>query len=127
MRTLRVIVAGLLGAFAALSLVAATKTQNKNTYSVVGYYPGLAQPAPALVEKAAHALGEKMAGMTQVANPDDAEHKVQILFRRDSFEIYVDALPLEKRPPAGIEKQSLFQQYQQGDLARDYADGNNGK
>jgi len=127
MRTLRVILVGLLGVFAALSLAAATKTQNKKTYSVVGYYPGQAQPSPALVGKAAHALGEKMAGMTQVANPEDAEHKVQILFRRDSFEIFVDALPLEQHPPAAIEKQSLFQQYQQGDLAREYADGNNGK
>jgi len=124
MRTIRVMLAGLLGATLALSLVAATKVQKK-TYSVVGYYAG-AQPSPALMEKAAKAVGEKMAGYTQVLDPNDAAHDVQVRFNRDSFEIYVDALPLERRPHSAVEKQSVYQWYQQGDLAREYADGNNG-
>ena len=48
-------------------------------------------------------------------------------FKAPGYVAFVDALPLEQHPPAAIEKQSLFQQYQQGDLAREYADGNNGK
>ena len=120
MRTIRVMLVGLLGAIATLSLVAGTKAQNK-TYTVVGFYSG-AQPSPALLEKASLAVGEKMTGFTQVSDPDAAAHRVEILFKRDSFEIYVDALPLERRPPAAVEKQSLITWSQQGEFAREAAE-----
>lgn len=120
MRTTRVMLAGLLGAFAALSLVAATKAPKK-TYTVVGYYAG-AQPSAALLEKASKAVGERMAGFTQVMDPNEAQHTVQVKFTRQNFEVYVDALPLERRPNATVEKQSLFQWSQQGDLARERAE-----
>ena len=123
MRTIRVMLAGLLGA-TALSLVAATTAQKK-TYTVVGYYAG-AQPSAALLEKASKAVGEKMAGFAQVQDPNEAEHNVQVRFKRDSFELYVDALPLERRPHSAVEKQSLFVWSQQGDLARDRAEGRGG-
>jgi hypothetical protein len=106
MRTIRVMLVGLLGALAVLSLAAAPK-EPKKTYSVVGYFSG-GKPSPALLEKASRAIGEKMAGFTQVTDPNEATHRIEILFRRDSFEIYMDALPLERRPPAAIEKQSLI-------------------
>lgn len=121
MRTIRVMLAGLLGATAALSLVAATKVQKK-TYSVVGYYAGALPSAP-LVEKASKAVGEKMAGFTQVADPNEAEHTVQVKFTRSSFEIYVDALPLERRPNRVVEKQSFQTWSEQGEFAREAAEG----
>ena len=120
MRTIRVMLAGLLGA-TALSLIAATTAQKK-TYTVVGYYSG-AQPSAALMEKASKAVGEKMAGFTQVQDPNEAKHTVQVKFTRNTFEVYVDALPLERRPHAAVEKQSLFVWAQQGEFARETAEG----
>jgi hypothetical protein len=122
MKTMRLLFVGLASLTATLALVAGTK-ESKKTYTVVGYYAGVSQPSAVLVEKAAKAVGEKMAGFTQVQDPNEAEHTVEIKFRRNSFEIYVDALPLERRPHSAVEKQSLFAFYQQGDLARDAAEG----
>lgn len=124
MRTIRVMLVGLLGAFAALSLFAGPKAQNK-TYSVVGYFAPGKQPSPALVEKASRALGEKMAGFTQVMDSSEAAHQVEILFKRDSFEIYVDALPLERRPPAAVEKQSLVAWSEKSDQIVEAMQGGN--
>lgn len=124
MRTIRVMLVGLLGAFAALSLFAGPKAQNK-TYSVVGYFSPGKQPSPALVEKASRALAEKMAGFTQVMDAGEAAHKVEILFKRDSFEIFVDALPLERRPPAAIEKQSLVAWSEKSDQIVEAMQGGN--
>lgn len=125
MKTIRLLFVGLAALAATLASVAGTEG-SKKTYTVVGYYAGT-QPSAALLQKASLAVGEKMAGFTQVQDPAEAVHTVEIKFKRDSFEIYVDALPLERRPHSAVEKQSLFVQYQQGDLARDYADGNDGR
>lgn len=122
MKTIRLLFAGLAGLTATLALAAGTK-ESKKTYTVVGYYAGVSQPSAALVEKAAKAVGEKMAGFTQVQDPNEAVHTVEIKFTRNSFEIYVDALPLERRPHSAVEKQSIFAAYQQGDLARETAEG----
>jgi hypothetical protein len=121
MKTIRLLFVGLAGLAATLALVAGTK-EPKKTYMVVGYYAG-AQPSPELLAKASLAVGEKMTGFTQVQDANEAQHKVQVRFRRDSFEIYIDALPLERRPNATVEKQSIFAYSQQGDLARETAEG----
>jgi hypothetical protein len=121
MKTIRLLFVGLAGLTATLALVAGAK-EPKKTYTVVGYYAG-AQPSAALLEKASKAVGEKMAGFTQVQDPNEAEHQVQVRFNRETFEVYVDALPLERRPHSAVEKQSLFVWSEQGDLARDRADG----
>ena len=84
----------LLGLTAATAAAAdATTAPKAKTYAVRGFFNGT-KPAPALLEKAAIEIGAKMKGAVQVQNPDDADHVVQVLFKRGSYKVYVDALPL---------------------------------
>jgi hypothetical protein len=79
-----------------LSAATAPTTGKPKTYALAGISPRGVPPAE-LVEKAARAVEAKMTGMTPVANPEDADHYVEVLFRKDTFEIYVDALPYTGR------------------------------
>ncbi len=85
----------LLGLTAATASAAeATTAPKTKTYAVRGFFNGT-KPAPALLEKAAVEIGAKMKGAVQVQNPDDADHVVQVLFKRGTYKVYVDALPLD--------------------------------
>lgn len=64
------------------------------TYAIVGFFDGL-KPSTALLEQASRDIGEKMKGLAQVENPEDADHVVQVLFKRGAYKVYVDALPLD--------------------------------
>jgi len=100
----RLLIPGLASLGATLSAFAVQKAAP--TYTVVGYFRDL-QPKPELVQKAALAVSEKMAGMAQVQDANEADHAVEILFQRDGFKIYVDALPLERKPAPVIQAHSL--------------------
>jgi len=63
------------------------------TYALAGFCTRGKPPAN-LVEQAARAVESRTAGMKLVADPEEADHYVEVLFLRDSFEVYVDALPL---------------------------------
>ncbi len=90
MKTLRLLLTSTLLLVGA-SAFAATKTE---TYTVVGYYKG-AKPSVELYGKATLAVAQKVAGMVQVASVrDEPDHRVEVLFTKDSFEVYMDALPL---------------------------------
>lgn len=119
MKMMRWLLVGLLGGIATLSLVAGT--QEKKTYTVVGYFSGSQKPSAELLAKAAQAVGERMAGFTQVQDSNEAAHDVQVLFRRNSFEILVDALPLQREPNSAVEQHSILMARQEGDLAFDRA------
>ena len=47
-----------------------------------------------LVAQAAQQVGEKMAGMSKTDAREDADHTVEVLFKKGGFKLYVDALPL---------------------------------
>jgi hypothetical protein len=85
--------AGLLLGVASLAGAKEAKTKS---YTLYGFWTQ-GKPSPELVQQAAKAVEERMAGMTIVGQPEKADHNVEVLFRRDSFEIYVDALPLAGR------------------------------
>lgn len=92
MKTLRLLLtAGVV--FGAASLASATDQAKSKSYTLHGFW-SQGKPSDELVEKAAKAVEERMAGMKLVGLPENADHNVEVLFRRDSFEIYVDALPL---------------------------------
>ena len=124
MKTIRCLLTlGLLGALAALPAFA-TGPKAK-TYTVVGYFER-ATPSPELVSQAARAVGDKMAGMTQVQNAEDADHTVEILFGRGTFQVYVDALPLEKRRLKLEMSQTLHDTFQvQPERRAEFAEGRN--
>lgn len=84
----------LLGLTAANAPAADTTIAPKaQTFAVRGFFDGT-KPAPTLIEKAAAEIGAKMKGAVQVQNPDDADHIVQVLFKRGTYKVYVDALPI---------------------------------
>ena len=91
MKTARLFVCGLLGGF--LPLLAFGAGNKVKTYVVSGYYVG-AKPSDQLVTQAAQEVQAKMAGLKQIEASDDADHSVEILFKRNQFKVYVDALPL---------------------------------
>lgn len=126
MKTIRTFLTlGLLGALAALPALAADA--KAKTYTLVGYYEG-AEPAPDLVAKAAQAVGAKMSGMTQVQNPEDADHSVEILFKRGSFQVYVDALPVVQKQLKLRADHMLAETFvHQPDRGADARDGANGR
>jgi hypothetical protein len=66
------------------------------TYSLAGISTRRV-PSAELIAKATRAVEAKMAGMKLIANPEEADHYVEVLFRNDTFEIYVDALPYTGR------------------------------
>ena len=68
-------------------------TPKAKTYAVLGFYDGT-KPGPALGEKAPKQIGAKMHETIQVKNPEEADHVIQVLFKRGTYKIYVDALPL---------------------------------
>lgn len=82
---------GLSGALA--TLASAAGPGKAKTYVVAGYYVG-AEPSPQLVAQAALQVAEKMAGMSQTDAREDADHTVEVLFKKGGFKLYVDALPL---------------------------------
>jgi len=126
MKTIRCLLTlGLLGALAALPALATVS--KPKTYTVAGYFERTA-PSPELVNQAAKAVGEKMAGMSQVQDAEVADHTVEILFRRGTFEVYVDALPLERKRLKLEMKQSLYDSFrEQPERLRDAADGANAR
>ena len=78
--------------------IASAKTEAKpeakaKTYTLHGFWTQ-GKPPEKIVEQAAKAVEAKMTGMTLITTPEDVDHSVEVLFRRDSFAIYVDALPL---------------------------------
>ena len=90
MKTIRFPVCGLVACFLpALALAAGNKTE---TYTVAGYVVG-AKPSAELIAKAAREVETKMAGQKQIQCADDADHKVEILFKKGQFKVYVEALP----------------------------------
>lgn len=90
MKTIRfLLITGLLAG--AVSLANAGEAKPKS-YTLHGFCLK-GKPSDELVQQAAKAVETRMAGMTLVALPEDADHNVEILFQKDSFEIYVDALP----------------------------------
>ena len=96
MKTLRRLLTSIL-VLAGAGAFAATKTE---TYTVVGYYKG-AKPSVELYGKATLAVAAKAAGMVQVTSPmDEPDHRIEVLFTKDSFLVYVDALPLSNWPSA---------------------------
>lgn len=97
MKALRTLLtAGLL--VTAVTAFAATKPE---TYIIVGYYKG-AKPSLELYGKATLAVAEKVEGMVQVASlGDDPDHRIEVLFTKDSFKVYVDALPLSNERSTG--------------------------
>lgn len=64
------------------------------SYAIIGFFVGPRPTAP-LLEQASRAIAEKMKGMVQVENPEDTDHLVQVLFKRGTYKVYVDALPLD--------------------------------
>jgi len=90
MKTIRfLLITGLLAG--AVSLANAKEAKPKS-YTLHGFCLK-GKPSAELVQQAAKAIEARMAGMKLVALPEDADHNVEILFQKDSFEIYVDALP----------------------------------
>jgi hypothetical protein len=124
MKTIRqILTLGLLGALAAVPALAADA--KPKTYTVAGYFER-GTPSAELVNKAAKAVGEKMAGMTQTQNAEDADHTVEILFKNGTYQIFVDALPLEKKRLKLETKQVLYDSFrEQPERLRDAADGAN--
>ena len=121
MKTIRhILTLGLLGALAALPALAATP--KVETYVVTGYFDG-AKPSAEVLAKAAAAVGQKMTGMTQVQDAADAKHVVEILFKRGQYQIFVDALPLERRQPKMVSDRYVSEISLAGEMARDAADG----
>lgn len=121
MKTIRhLLTLGLLGALAALPALAANA--KVETYVVTGYFDG-AKPSSELVAKAAAAVGQKMAGMAQVQDAADAKHVVEILFKGGQYQIFVDALPLEKRQPKMVADRYVSEISLAAEMARDAADG----
>jgi hypothetical protein len=120
MKTMRLLVYGLIaGCVPALALAAGTKPE---TYVVTGYFDG-AKPSAEVLAKAAAAVGQKMTGMTQVQDAADAKHVVEILFKRGQYQIFVDALPLERRQPKMVSDRYVSEISLAGERARDAADG----
>lgn len=92
MKKLRLpLLAALLLGFVA-SVHAAGSSAKTKTYAVLGFFDG-AKPAQALVDQAAKEIGTQMTGAVQVDNLEEADHVVQVVFRRGGYKIYVDALP----------------------------------
>jgi hypothetical protein len=106
-----------------LAGVAAPATASKaKTYFVAGYFDGR-QPTAELVQQAAVAVGEKMDGCVQVQDKEEADHVIEILFRHGSYQVFVDALPLEHKGDRFVMQHSLHELTVQADMARDAADG----
>jgi hypothetical protein len=90
MKALRLLLtAGLLAGAVSLS---SAKEAKPKSYTLHGFCLK-GKPSEELVQQAAKAVEARMAGMTLVSLPENADHNVEILFQKDSFEIYVDALP----------------------------------
>ena len=90
MKTLRLLLtAGLLLGVASW---AGAKEAKPKSYTLQGFWAH-GKPSDELVQQAAKAVEERMVGMTPVGLPEKADHNVEVLFWRDTFEIYVDALP----------------------------------
>lgn len=53
----------------------------------------------------------------------DAGHTVEILFKRGQYQIFVDALPLERRQPKMVADRYVSEIGLAGEMARDAADG----
>jgi hypothetical protein len=109
-----------LGALAACPALAANS--KAETYVVTGYFDG-AKPSPALLAQAADAIGKQMAGMTQVQDAADATHVVEILFKRGQYQVFVDALPLDRRQSKMVSERYVSEIGLAAEMARDAADG----
>ena len=95
MKTFRLpILAALLFGLSALTMAFAAPpaAPKAKTFAIVGFVDG-PKPSPALQAQAIREIGAKMQGLTQVQNPEDADHVVQVLFKRGAYKVYVDALP----------------------------------
>ena len=64
------------------------------SYSLAGFCTQ-GKPSDELVQRAAKAVEARTAGMTITTQTEYADHYVEVVFRRDSFEVYVDALPFK--------------------------------
>ena len=91
---------------ASLLSAAPASAPKAQTYALAGFCTRGKPPAD-LVEQAARAVESRTAGMKLVADPEEADHYVEVLFLRDSFEVYVDALPLAGRR-VGSQQPSAF-------------------
>jgi len=84
----------LLTAWLGVTAVALSATTSQpETYFAVGYYKG-EKPSAVLLEKATAAVAQKVAGMVQTTDTENSDHRIEILFTRGNFEVYVDAIPL---------------------------------
>jgi hypothetical protein len=90
MKPIQLLIAASLALTGAAAFAAAPKSE---TYTVIGYYAD-AKPSPGQFAEATAAVAKKVAGMTQVTQREEADHRVEVLFAKGKFQIYVDALPL---------------------------------
>lgn len=100
MKTNRLLLlAGLLLGCSLATISQAATSPKTRTYAIVGYYDGR-KPAPALVEQAGREIMARMKDLAPVDDPAQADCVVQILFRGDSYRVYIDALPFNdaRRP-----------------------------
>ena len=87
MKTFRFLLASGLSLLGASVLSAApTSAPKAQTYTLAGFCTRGKPPAN-LVEQAARAVESRTAGMKLVADPEEADHYVEVLFLRDSFEV----------------------------------------
>lgn len=93
MKTLRFLLLGLAAALSTSAFAAATAPAKSETYTLAGFATR-GKPSEQLVQQASVAVQSRMQGMNLITDPEKADHYVEVVFRRDSFELFVDALPL---------------------------------
>ena len=94
MKTSRLLVC--VGVLAGITAVAGAKEGKAGSYTLAGICTQ-GKPSEELVQRAAKAVEARMTGMTMITQPEEADHYVEVIFRRDSFDVYVDALPYTGR------------------------------
>lgn len=104
MKTTRLV--GLFALAALLPLAGLAKTPKTKTYTIAAYFFEGDKPKQELVDQAAREVGAKMNGMVQTGEPDEADHAVEILFKKGTYKIYVDALPIAPKL-AAIDRQAM--------------------
>lgn len=84
--------AGILHAASQATASPASASKPK-TFAVIVFREG-AKPSLELIGKAAEDISGKMKGLREVNNAEEADHIVQVLFKRGQYKIYIDSLPL---------------------------------
>ncbi|MBI3887326.1 MAG: hypothetical protein HY302_16595 [Opitutae bacterium] len=130
MKTLRpfffaALLLGWVGATGALASPPATAPEPR-TYAVLCFVVGPKPPA-SLLGQARSEVDAKMAGLVEVPNPEEADHVVQVLFKRGTFRLYVDALPLDGLKPADALGRLQIEGMIASEAARENAEGHGRK